>query len=197
MHRAQREPTVSRPVSRRHRSRNTRFSPRVGWRMGEDGPMVSGSAPEVGRGDGHVADFLHSLSATEAAGLAARAVFRSFVRGQTLCHQGQFADRVMILRSGRVKITATTPSGREVVLAFRGPGELVGELSALDGAPRSATVTALEPVELIALTPGDFLAFVSSHPSVVAGLLGVLSRRLRDADAKRIEFAAFDSLGRV
>jgi CRP-like cAMP-binding protein len=159
--------------------------------------MDGGGSNLTGRGDVHAADFLHTLSATETAALAERAITRTFARGQALCHQGQVADRVMILRSGRVKITATTPNGREVVLAFRGAGELVGELSALDGGPRSATMIALEPVEAMALTPEDFLAFVESHPSVVAGLLAVLSQRLRDADAKRMEFAAFDSLGRV
>jgi CRP/FNR family transcriptional regulator, cyclic AMP receptor protein len=54
---------------------------------------------------------------------------------------------VFVLRSGRVKVSAVASSGRQVLLAFRGPGDLVGELSALDERPRSASIVALEPVE--------------------------------------------------
>jgi CRP/FNR family transcriptional regulator, cyclic AMP receptor protein len=144
-----------------------------------------------------VRDFRLALSRAEAAALEERAVRRTFARGQPLCHQGQVADRVMILISGRVKVSSTTAAGREVVLAFLAPGELLGELGALDGAPRSASIVALESVEVMALAPRDFLRFLALHPSVVAALLRTLSERLRDSDVKRIEFAALDTLGRV
>jgi CRP-like cAMP-binding protein len=91
----------------------------------------------------------------------------------------------------------TTPTGREVVLAFRGPGELVGELSALDDEPRSATIVAVDRVEALTLTAHEFRSFLTEHPSASLALLRMLSRRLRDADAKRIEFAAFNTLARV
>jgi len=104
---------------------------------------------------------------------------------------------VVLLRSGRVKVTSTTPAGREVVLAFRGPGELVGELGAIDDEPRSATIVAVDPVEALTIPPRDFLAFLEEHPSASLALVRVLSQRLRDADAKRIEFAALNTLGRV
>jgi CRP-like cAMP-binding protein len=128
---------------------------------------------------------------------ARNAVLRRFARGQALMHQGQVADRVLLVQSGRVKITSISVTGREVVLAFRGPGDLVGELSALDGSPRSATIVAVEPVETLALAREDFLSLVASDPSISLLLLRALSRRLRDADAKRIEFASFDTMGRV
>jgi CRP-like cAMP-binding protein len=146
---------------------------------------------------GRTPHFCEMLTSVEIAALEARAVRRGFARGQALCHQGQIADRVLILTRGRVKVTRSTADGREVVLAFRGPGELVGELAALDGAPRSATIVALEAVEVMALTTEGFLAWLSAHPSAVEGVLRVISQRLRDADEKRMMFAAFDSLGRV
>jgi CRP/FNR family transcriptional regulator, cyclic AMP receptor protein len=143
------------------------------------------------------ATFFSALTPDDAAELKARAMVRTFERGQALFHEGQFPDRVVLLRSGRVKVTSTTPAGREVVLAFRGPGELVGELGAIDDAPRSATIVAVDRVEALTIPPTDFLAFLEEHSSASLALIRVLSQRLRDADAKRVEFAALDTLGRV
>ena len=142
-------------------------------------------------------DFWSALGETTAAELAGLAAMRTFARGQALFHEGQVADRVLILRSGRVKVTATTSNGREVVLAFRGPGELLGEQAAFDGLPRSATISAVERVQALSLSAEAFRAFLAAHPPVSLTLLGMLSRRLRDADAKRIEFSAFTTIERV
>ena len=90
-----------------------------------------------------------------------------------------------------------TENGKEAVLAFRSSGDILGELSALDGEPRSATATVLEPVEALVLTVGQFRDFLCAHPRMALGLLEMLSRRLRDADRKRVEFGAYDSVGRV
>lgn len=112
-------------------------------------------------------------------------------------HHGQSPDNVMVLRAGQVKVVTATPNGREVVLGIRGPGELVGELSALDARPRSASVVALEDVECLVLSHTAFHAFLSAHPTASMALLSMLARRLRDADAKRAGFAALSTLGRV
>lgn len=90
-----------------------------------------------------------------------------------------------------------TQDGKEVVLAFRGPGDLLGELSAIDGQPRSASVEAIESVEALAIATADFRAFLVEHPEIALMLLEKLSRRLRDADRKRVEYGAHDTVGRV
>jgi CRP-like cAMP-binding protein len=87
--------------------------------------------------------------------------------------------------------------GEELLLALRGPGDLLGELSAIDGEPRSATVSALEPLEVLLVDAGEFTAFLRANPSVMFDLLRLLTGRLRDADRKRVEFGSFDTLGRV
>jgi CRP-like cAMP-binding protein len=143
------------------------------------------------------ASFWEALAPPDAAALEARGVRRSFARGHAIFHAGQIADRVLILRSGRVKVTAPSASGREIVLAFHVPGELVGELAALDGGVRSASMVALEAVDVLALTPEDFRAFLDAHPAAALALVRTLGRRLRDADARLMEFATVDSLGRV
>ncbi len=142
-------------------------------------------------------DFWATLSPAAAASVVARGTTRTFARGHALMHEGQVPDRVLLLRSGRVKVFTTTSAGREVILALRCPGELVGELAALDDAPRSASVVALEPVSAVALTPADFRAFLLEHPAAALELLRMLTRRLRDSDSKRAEFAAFNTIARV
>lgn len=143
------------------------------------------------------ASFWEALAPADAAALEARGVRRSFARGHAIFHAGQLADRVLILRSGRVKVTAPSASGREIVLAFHVSGELVGELAALDGGVRSASMVALEAVDVLALTPEDFRAVLDAHPAAALALVRTLGRRLRDADARLMEFATVDSLGRV
>jgi CRP-like cAMP-binding protein len=150
---------------------------------------------EAGRGPS--TGFLAALGPDARQDLFDRAIRRSFRRGAVLFHEGGSSDRVVVVLSGRVKVSTVTSDGKEIVLAFRGPGDLLGELSALDGEPRSATVAALESVEALALTVDDFRAFVAAHPPVALLLLEMLSRRLRDADRKRVEYGAHDTLGRV
>lgn len=141
--------------------------------------------------------FLAALTRDERDALTARGAARRFEAGTPLFHQRDPWDRVVVLRSGRVKVSTVTGEGREVVLAFRGPGDLLGEQSAIDGEPRSATVTALEPVDAVVVAASAFRAFLEEHPRVALLLLSMLSRRLRDADRKRIEFAARDTVARV
>lgn len=141
-------------------------------------------------------DFLSSLRPADIAQLEAMGTVRTFERGQALFHEQQIADRVLVLRSGRVKVTATR-RGREIVLAFRGPGDLLGDLAALDGKPRSATVYAVERVEVLAIRAPAFRAFLESEPAVTLALVQMLGRRLRDADAKRIEFSFYTTIERI
>jgi CRP/FNR family cyclic AMP-dependent transcriptional regulator len=81
--------------------------------------------------------------------------------------------------SGRVRIGTVTPEGREAVLNFVEPGQTFGEMAILDGKPRSADATALEPCELFCLKRRDVLAFLEQHPEVALRVIGVLCQRLR------------------
>lgn len=141
--------------------------------------------------------FAGALTPTEWDRLVQDGRRRRFPRGSTLFNEGERSDRVVILLAGRVKVSYFTENGKEVVLAVRSSGDILGELSALDGEPRSATATALESVEALVLTVGQFRDVLCAHPRMALGLLEMLSRRLRDADRKRVEFGAYDSVGRV
>ena len=141
--------------------------------------------------------FLPALSADERQALTAGAVARSFPAGAALFHQNQVADRVLVLQAGFVKLFCITEEGREVVLGIRGPGDLLGELAAIDGSVRSASGIALEPVDALAVPAARFRDFLDRHPRVYGVLFQMLAQRLRDADRLRVEFASKETMGRV
>ena len=141
--------------------------------------------------------FWSALPPPDQADLLSAGSTRRFARGRALMHEHQGADEVLLVRSGHVKIYTATAAGREVVLAIRGPGELLGELAALDDRPRSASVVALEDVEALVLSAAAFRSFLTSHAAAAMAMLGMLTRRLRDADAKRAGFSSKTTLGRV
>ena len=144
-----------------------------------------------------VADFWSGLDAAAAADFSERATPVVYPAGRTLAYTGQVPDHVILIRSGCVKISVVSRTGREVVLAFRGKGEIVGEQSAVDGVPRSATVIAVERVEALVLSHDAFRAFLLDHPNVALHLLRLLSLRLRDSDAKRVELSTLTTISRV
>ena len=141
--------------------------------------------------------FLAQLSQEEAADLRSRAVRRHFARGATIMHQGEEAGRVVVIEQGRAKVTVVTEDGTEVVLAFREPGDMLGELSAMGGTRRMATVRAVEDLDALAIAAGDFDAFLEARPRVALVILRVVIERLRDADRQQVEFAAHHTLARV
>ncbi|MFP5353352.1 MAG: Crp/Fnr family transcriptional regulator [Actinomycetota bacterium] len=122
---------------------------------------------------------------------------RRYPRGTTLMNEGDRSDRMVVIVAGLAKVSYFTAEGQEVLLAVRGPGDLLGELAALDGEPFSATVTALEDVDALIMTVDEFRTVLREQPEVGLCLFKSLSRKLRDADRKRVEFAAYDSVGRV
>lgn len=138
-----------------------------------------------------------ALSPDELDDLISRGVRRSFRRGSFLMSEGEASDHVILLLGGRSKVSSYTAEGKEVVLAVRGPGDLLGELSALDGEPRFATVSALEPIEALIVPSERFSRFLEDHPRLALLMLQTMTRRLRESDRKRVEFGAYDTPGRV
>jgi CRP/FNR family cyclic AMP-dependent transcriptional regulator len=142
-------------------------------------------------------EFLALLDDREREALQRRARTTRFSTGERLLQQGDAGDKVVVILRGRGKVSYVTREGRELVLRFCGPGELVGELSVIDGRPRLSSVVALEPMEALVLAASEFRSLIEAEPTVAWKLLGMLSRRFRDADLKRLEFGASDTVGRV
>jgi CRP/FNR family transcriptional regulator, cyclic AMP receptor protein len=141
--------------------------------------------------------FLDSLTAAESDALEARAVSRTYTRGHALFHEHGAPDRVLVLRQGFIKLSRVSDDGREVILAIRGPGDLIGEQSAIDGRPRSATATALDDVTALVLAGSDFVALLEREPRIALVVLRMLSHRLREADVGRMELSLQDATARV
>ncbi len=142
-------------------------------------------------------EFLDLLDEEDRRELEARAGRRRFKPGATLTHEGSRGAEVLVLLSGRAKISIDTEDGRELVLGFCRPGRLVGEFSVIDREGRSGTIEALEPIEALALAGEEFLALLERRPGISMALLRDLVRRFRDVDRLRIEFASAQTLGRV
>ena len=86
---------------------------------------------------------------------------------------------MMTVMKGRIKISSSSPEGKEVVLAVLGKGEILGEMAILEGKPRSADATAVEPSRLLVLHGRDFIPFLEGNPKICIRLLRILSARLR------------------
>lgn len=121
----------------------------------------------------------------------------TYERAQVLFVEGDAGGSVIALRVGRAKISVQTLLGRELLLAVKGPGELLGEMSALDGRPRSATAIAMETVQAVVVSAGAFHEFLHAHPTVTLRLLQALSGELRDTDKLLADRDAGDATSRT
>jgi CRP/FNR family cyclic AMP-dependent transcriptional regulator len=143
-----------------------------------------------------VTEFLSELDPAERAELEALGTVRRYPRGEVLFHEGDDAGAVLVLLHGCVK-AAQVSDGREVILAFLGPGELLGELSAVDGFPRSGTVRAIDDVEALVIPGSAFRAFLERRPGIAFTLLRSVVARLRESDRQLVDYAVNDVVVRV
>ena len=130
-------------------------------------------------------DFLHTLTPAESDALEEVGEPEAYPAGAVIFEQGRIADCVLLVRSGRVRVTMAAAAGDDIVIAERGPGGLLGELGGIDGQPRSATVTALDEVRGLVVPLRAFRGFLIDHPRAALSLLELMSRRLREAEAHR------------
>ena len=141
--------------------------------------------------------FLALLSDGDRDGLLKLGGRRTFAPREHLMHQGDPGDHVLILLEGHVKASTIDSRGHEIVLSFRGPGDVLGELTFTRTEPRSSDVTAIEPVEARAIAASEFRAYLEERSTAALALIDVISRRFRDANRARLQFGDLDTVGRV
>ena len=103
--------------------------------------------------------------------------------GRVLFRAGDSGDGCYRVEDGLLKVTMVSDSGAERILAFLGRGDIVGELSIIDGLPRSATVMAVRDAAVSFLSRAEFEAFADKHPELYKSLIRLLAQRLRETDA--------------
>jgi CRP/FNR family transcriptional regulator, cyclic AMP receptor protein len=132
----------------------------------------------------------HGLAEQDLVEIGALASTRSYAARDVVVTQGDSALELFAIVRGRLKVVACGPDGRDTVLGIMGEREVFGEVALIDGGPRSATCTALEPCELLVIERPLFLKLLEDSPAISIKLLVVLAQRLRRL-SQRSEDKAF------
>jgi CRP-like cAMP-binding protein len=127
-------------------------------------------------------NLLSDLPDRLSAGLLAHAAPRNLATDEVLFLAGDPGDGFYRLDEGLLKVSIESATGAERILAILGPGSIVGDLSIIDGKPRSATVTALRDCKLRFVSRAAFESFAGKYPKIYEDLTKLLAARLRDTD---------------
>lgn len=141
--------------------------------------------------------FLRQLAPDDADALLGLTRRRRVRRNETILRAGAAGDEVVVVLEGRVKLTAYGADRREVVIALRGPGELLGEMAALGGQRRTATALAVDDAEVGFLHADELREFLHDHPDAALVMIRMLVRRLSEATRDVVDLATRDSVGRI
>ena len=122
------------------------------------------------------------LDAEEREALAQMMDSRDYKAGETIFHYGDAGGHIFILRNGRVELFVESTDGEKIILAENERGDVIGELSFLDGGTRTATALAREDTQVLTMDRERLLEFIDKHPHAAMDLLTVVGRRLRHTD---------------
>ena len=137
------------------------------------------------------------LPQTERDAVAMRCQGKRVPAGHQLLRDGDESSDVYFIVSGKVRAAIYASSGKEVAFRDIGPGEAVGDLSALDGAPRSATVVAMEDSTVLSLSSGQFWEVLTQHQSVAAAMLRELTSLVRQLSQRVVEYSTLGVKNRI
>ncbi len=138
----------------------------------------------------------YTLSPQEVRELSAHAVQRTFPRSTVIVSEGDPADSLYIIASGRVKVYVADAEGREVVFQTQGPGEYFGEMM-LDEGPRSASIVTLEKSSFLVVPKPELREFLLENPQFAVRLIEKLIGRVRTLTESVKSLALMDVYGRV
>lgn len=142
-------------------------------------------------------DLFATLDEVSLSRVAGTATLRTLRRHELVFAEGDAADCLYLVRSGRIAIAMMSPDGRESVVALMEPGDLFGEMSLFDGEGRSAGARGLEPSELVSVPYDAIRGVLETTPSLLWGVVALLARRLRTTDAALADSVFLDVLGRT
>jgi len=140
---------------------------------------------------------LSNLDPADLADLAASCRVRRVRRGQILFSEGDPADSLVVLATGRLRVLVSSAEGGELVLQVINPGDSLGEVGCLDGGPRSATVEAVQDSLLVQLPASELLTLVDRRPELARHLLSQLASDLRRLTGAAADLVFLDVSRRV
>jgi CRP/FNR family cyclic AMP-dependent transcriptional regulator len=124
------------------------------------------------------------LPAEERAELEAMLKVQEYPANRPIVWLGEEGQDFFIVKHGKVLVSCPDETGKEVILTHLGPGHFFGEISLLDGGPRTATVRTATDSSMLSLAREDFLGFLRKHPDAAIYMLGILGKRQRDTNEK-------------
>jgi CRP/FNR family cyclic AMP-dependent transcriptional regulator len=122
---------------------------------------------------------------------------RTYPRDSVIFFEDDEGDALFIINRGRVKVAKFSGEGKEFILAILGTGDFFGDMSLLDGKPRSATVVAIDDTDVSIIRRTDFISLVRENPQMGIKLMEALSLRLRETNRKIGNLALLDVYGRL
>ncbi len=162
--------------------------------------------PPVGVSSGSVAapiellrsaELLADLGESELRSIANLANRKHYTARDVVVRQADPGGEMFIIVSGHLKVVTSDPEGRDSALNIMGPGQVFGEVTLMDGGPRSATIIALGDVELLSIRREPFIQFLETSPGSAIQLLQVLSTRLRNLTERADDIAFLRVGGRL
>lgn len=143
------------------------------------------------------AELLAAVGEADRVRLAGESVVRRYRRGQPVFAQGDPAEWLAVVLEGRLKVFLHSPDGAEMLLAVLGPGEMLGELGALDGEPRAASLEALESSALICVPRVAVLRLLAERPELSRALLAFMAGMIRRLSGDAADLVFLDLPRRV
>ncbi len=129
--------------------------------------------------------------------LAGHAQSKRWSAGATMFQRGDVGDHMLAIVEGRVRLTLTSAQGRELLLRQLGPGDILGELAIIDGLPRSAEASAVEPTTAIVLRRDRFLEVAKQRPDLGLAFASYLCSLIRNTNFQMESIALHNLQGRL
>jgi len=167
--------------------------------------MVSGISKSTDKGDGTAdrrdslggVSLLSPLTPAELVQAERLASFRRFRAGEEILSRDSDTKDIFFVLSGAVRVVNYSSTGREIAYATVGSGEYFGELAAIDGGPRSASVIGLEAGQVASLTPEAFLSLLHRHPEIAIAIIGRMAKIIRGSNDRILDLATLGAHQRV
>ncbi|MER7827599.1 CRP-like cAMP-binding protein [Streptomyces sp. CG 926] len=142
-------------------------------------------------------DLWEALAGEHAAALRGLGLPIRYRPGDVILREHEPSTHAVLLQEGIAKVVVSAETGHEVILGLREGPDIVGEMAALDGRPRSASVIAKNEVTATIVTADQLNAFLDTHPEVLRTLVRILTARLRQSDQARLDMASQNVLQRI